>query len=204
MDLLREMILSGELAPGDRLRQDELAARFDVSSTPICEAIQQMVAEGVLSHSPYHGVQIAEITLEDIREIYFIRSAVKELATRTAVPNLRITDVKHLHEYKAAIRQSVEAADFQTLRKLNYEFHWLIYYTAGMQHLSQIIRGLWLKSPWDRLHGMPNRPEEAIIEHERLLKAVYARDAQLSRSWMHEHIEHSAHTLSEYLTERPL
>src|SRR5205823_2477029 len=77
VELLRDAILSGELAPGERLLQEELADRFDVSPTPVREAIQQLVAEGVLSHSPYKGVQVAEVEVEDVQEIYLIRAALE-------------------------------------------------------------------------------------------------------------------------------
>src|SRR5260221_13041955 len=92
VEMLPEAILSGDLAPGDRLLQEELAERFDVSPTPVREAIQQLVAEGVLSHSPYKGVQVADVELETIQEVYLIRGAVEGLATRLAVPNLRISE----------------------------------------------------------------------------------------------------------------
>lgn len=201
VDLLRDTILSGELAPGDRLLQEQLAERFDVSPTPIREAIQQLIAEGVLSHSPYRGVQVAEVTMDDMHEVYLIRSVVEELATRVAVPNLRIVDIQRLHQYQDDIRASVARDDIPTLRKFNYEFHWLIYNTAGMPYLAQIIRNLWLKSPWDTLHVLPTRPQEAIIEHDRILEAIDARDAHLAGTRMREHIELGEKTLSRYLAE---
>lgn len=202
IDLLRDTILSGELAPGDRLLQEQLAARFEVSSTPIREAIQQLIAEGVLSHSPYRGVQVAEVTMDDMHEVYLIRSVTEELATRVAVPNLRIVDVQRLHQYQEGIRTSVAQGDIQTLRKLNYEFHWLIYNTANMPYLAQIIRSLWLKSPWDTLHVLPTRPQEAIEEHERILAAIDAGDTQLAGTRMREHIESGEKTLSRFLAEK--
>src|SRR5690242_4734598 len=90
VELLREAILSGDLGPGDRLTQEELAARFNVSMTPVREAIQQLVAEGVLDQSPYKGVRVVEVSPEDATEIYLMRSVVEALATRIGVPNLRI------------------------------------------------------------------------------------------------------------------
>lgn len=201
-DLLRDTILSGELAPGDRLLQDQLAERFDVSSTPIREAIQQLVAEGVLSHSPYRGVQVAEVTMDDMHEIYLIRSVLEELATREAVPNLRITDVRRLHALQADIRQAVKAGDIPTLRKHNYEFHWLIYNTPGKPYLAQMIRNLWLKSPWDTLHVLPSRPQEAIGEHDQLLAAIDAGDATLAGERMRQHIESGEKTLAHFLANK--
>ena len=142
-DSLREIILAGELRPGDRLLQAQLAERFEVSATPIREAIQQLVAEGVLSHSPYKGVQVAIVQLAEMHEIYLIRSALEPLATRIAVPNLRISDVNQLHSFQEAIRASVETDDLETMLKRNYDFHWLIYNAAAMPHLSSILRNLW-------------------------------------------------------------
>ena len=69
LSVLREAILSGEFSPGERLLQDELAERFDVSSTPVREALRELVAEGVLTHSPHKGVRVAEVDPESQQEI---------------------------------------------------------------------------------------------------------------------------------------
>lgn len=198
-DLLRDVILAGELLPGERLLQDQLARRFEVSPTPVREAIQQLVAEGVLVHSPYKGVQVAEANMEDVHEVYLIRSVVEELATREAVPNLRIVDVRRIHELHDSIRRAVEQDDRQTVRKHNFELHWLIYGACGLPHLIQMIRTLWIKSPLDTLHVLPTRPQEAVVEHARLLQAIDAGDAELAGQRMREHIQNGEQTLARHL-----
>jgi DNA-binding GntR family transcriptional regulator len=200
VELLREIILSGELVPGERLLQEELAERFEVSPTPIREAIQQLVAEGVLSHSPYRGVQVAEVRLEDMQEVYLIRSVTEELATRIAVPNLRIADVKQLHGYQDQLRAALEASDLRSVRKINQEFHMLIYRTAEMPLLYQMIRNLWTKSPWDTLYVLPNRAPHASDEHQRILAAIDAGDAEQAGHFMRLHIESGYTELSHYLS----
>jgi DNA-binding GntR family transcriptional regulator len=199
VELLRETILSGELVPGERLLQEELAERFDVSPTPIREAIQQLIAEGVLSHSPYRGVQVAEVRLDHMHEVYLIRGVTEELATRLSVPNLRIADVKQLHAYQDQLRQALQADDLRQVRKLNQELHMLIYRTAEMPLLFQIIRNLWAKSPWDTLYVLPSRAAHAIEEHERILEAIDAGDADKAGLYMRAHIEHGYAALSDYL-----
>jgi DNA-binding GntR family transcriptional regulator len=201
IELLREIILTGELGPGERLLQEELAERFDVSPTPIREAIQQLVAEGILNHSPYRGVHVAEVSLEDVQEIYLIRSVVEELATRMAVPNLRIKDLQQLEAYHQTIKARVAQGADQDLRKINYEFHMLIYETAQMPELMRIIRGLWMKSPWDSLRVLPTRATEAIAEHQAILDAIQQGNAHLAGEKMRLHILHGAQTLSAYLSE---
>ena len=198
-EILREAILSGELAPGERLLQERLAERFEVSPTPIREAVQQLVAEGVLSHSPYRGVQVAEVRLEDVQEIYLIRSVIEELATQMAVLNLRILDVRQLQLYQNEIKAHVENNDLTALRKLNYEFHMLIYSASHMPFLMNMIRILWTKFPWDILHVLPQRAQSAIEEHQAILNAINEGDAELAGKLMRLHIENGSFALRAYL-----
>jgi DNA-binding GntR family transcriptional regulator len=202
VEILRDAILSGEIQPGERLLQEELAERFKVSPTPVREAIQQLVAEGVLSHSPYKGVQVAEVNLDDVREVYLIRSVVERLATRVAVPNLRIVDVQRLHALQKEIEAQVEGTDRSQLLRLNREFHMLIYESAGMPQLIQIIKTLWIKSPWDTLFVVPNRAQKVVLEHNQILSAIDRGDHELAGQYMQEHIENGAAMLSDYLASR--
>lgn len=201
VEIMREAILSGELVPGERLLQEELAERFEVSPTPIREAIQQLVAEGVLSHSPYRGVQVAEVRLGEVREVYLIRSMLEELATQMAVLNLRIVDVRQLRTYQEEIRKRVENNDLLALRKLNYEFHMLIYKAADMPLLLHMIRTLWTKFPWDTLHVLPDRAQNATEEHQRILDAINEGNAELAGEQMRLHIESGSTALHEYLSK---
>jgi DNA-binding GntR family transcriptional regulator len=199
VEILRDAILSGELQPGERLLQEELAERFNVSPTPVREAIQQLVAEGVLSHSPYKGVQVAEVRLEDVREVYLIRSVVEQLATRLAVPNLKISDVQRLHAIQTEIEAEVKKEERGALLKLNHEFHMRIYEAADAPQLYQIIRTLWLKSPWDTMFVVPNRANMVIEEHRRIIEAIDQGTADLAGQRMQEHIEQGTRMLTDYL-----
>jgi DNA-binding GntR family transcriptional regulator len=199
VEVLRDAILSGELQPGARLLQEELAERFQVSATPVREAIQQLVAEGILSHNPYRGVQVAEVRLEDVKEIYLIRGMVERLATRCGVPNLRIADVQRLHSIEREIEAGVGQTGETPLLKLNREFHMLIYEAAAMPQLMQIIKTLWIKSPWDTLFVVPNRQQMVVEEHRRILEAIDRGDAEGAGEAMQQHIEQGAAALSNYL-----
>jgi DNA-binding GntR family transcriptional regulator len=201
VDLLRDAILSGELVPGERLLQEELAERFQVSPTPVREAIQQLVAEGILSHSPYKGVQVAEVREEDMREVYLIRAALERLATEHGVPNLKISDVKRLNELERDIEAIVEHGERGALVKLNREFHMLIYEATGMPQLIQMVKTVWIKSPWDTLFVVPNRARQIMEEHRALLDAIGKGDAELAGRCMETHINRGAMALTGYLEE---
>ncbi len=201
VDLMRDIILSGELVPGERLLQEELAEKFEVSATPIREAVQQLVAEGVLIYSPYKGVQVAEIRMEDVREVYLIRAEMEKLATQMAVLNLKISDVRQLRQIQTQIEQQLATQDLTPLRKLNQEFHMLIYAAADMPILYQLIRNLWTRFPWDTLHVLPNRAAASAQEHQRILAAIDQEDADLAAQAMRDHVLLSATALEKYLAE---
>jgi DNA-binding GntR family transcriptional regulator len=202
VEILRDAILSGELQPGERLLQEELAERFNVSPTPIREAIQQLTAEGVLSHSPYRGVQVAEIDLHEVQEVYLIRGVLERLATRLAVPNLKLSDVQHLRTLHAELEAEVEKGEPASLLKINREFHMLIYDAASAPTLHQMIKSLWIKTPWDTPLVIPNRTRMMVEEHRRILDAINSADAELAGQAMQDHIETVASTLANYLKNR--
>ena len=202
-DMLRDAILSGELEPGARLFQEQLAERYEVSPTPVREAIQQLVAEGALRHSPYKGVQVAEVNLAEAREIYLIRAALEGLATRLAVPNLRISEIQRLHAIQAEISTLAEDGDVALIRKLNFEFHMLIYAAADAPQLNHIIKSLWVKSPWDTLGVIPNRPGMIVQEHQSVIDAIARGNAEQAGAAMKAHIERVEISLSEYLSRNP-
>ena len=201
VDILREAIMSGELEPGERLLQEELAQRFNVSPTPIREAIRQLVAEGILDHSPHKGVQVTEVKLEDVREIYLIRGALEALAAHLAVPRLSQADIQRLHVLQDQIEAQIELGELTALRKLNFEFHMLIYEATGLTQLNQIIRNLWTKFPWDTLHVLPDRASMSAQEHRLIIQAIEAGNAKLAGQRVQEHIDAASATLTEYLSK---
>lgn len=199
VEIIREAILSGELKPGERLLQGELAERLDVSPTPIREALRELEAEGILDHSPHKGVRVAEVKPEDVREIYLIRGVLEALATRLAVPRFDSSTIQRLDALQAQIEAYIEEGQLRELRKLNYELHMLIYQVAGLSELLRIIRSLWSKFPWDTLHVLPGRAAESAEEHRELIRAIKGGDAQLAGQRMQAHIENGSRALIEYL-----
>lgn len=202
VEIIREAILSGEMEPGKRLRQDKLAEQFSVSSTPIREALRQLAAEGILDATPRKGVRVAEVSLNnlrDVREIYLIRSALESLATRMAVPYLNSAHIQRLTALQAEMEAETESGQLRKLRRPNYDFHMLIYKAADTPQLLQLIRNLWTKFPWDTLHVLPGRASSTAEEHRRIIQAIAEWNAKLAGQFMQEHIDNAAAALTEYL-----
>lgn len=199
VESIREAVLSGELQPGERLEQDKLALRFSVSPTPVREALRQLEAEGVVDYNPHRGVRVAEVDWRDVREIYLIRGTLEALATRLAVSYLNNSHIQVLNALLDQMEQLIEQGQLKKLRKLNYEFHMLIYRAPEMPQLLHLIRNLWTKFPWDTLNVIPGRALMSVQEHRNLVQAIRDGNARLASQLMQEHIEHGAGTLTEYL-----
>jgi DNA-binding GntR family transcriptional regulator len=202
VEILREAVLTGEFTSGARLLQDDLAERFNTSSTPIREALRQLQAEGILEHSPYRGVQVAEVKMEDVREVYMVRAVMESFVTRLAVPYLNHARVEQLRALQAQMREYVANNELPNLRRTNYEFHLLIYEAANMPYSIKIIKTLWAQSPWDALYVLPGRAPKSLEEHERILDAIADQDAKLAGQRIQEHIEYAASALADYV-DRP-
>jgi DNA-binding GntR family transcriptional regulator len=199
VETLRDAVLTGEYESGERLLQEELAERFNTSSTPIREALRQLQAEGILEHNPYRGVQVAEVNLEDVREIYLIRSAIESFVTRFAVPYLNNAYLERLRGLQGQMREYVASGQLQDLRKANYEFHLIIYEAARMPHSLKIIKNLWAQCPWDALYVLPGRAPKSLAEHDKILEAIANQDSKLAAQHVQEHIEYAATALAKFI-----
>jgi DNA-binding GntR family transcriptional regulator len=199
VEVLRDAVLMGEFGSGERLLQEELAERFNTSSTPIREALRQLQAEGILEHSPYRGVQVAEVRMDDVREIYMLRAVLESFVTRLAVPYLNNAYLEQLRAMQSQMRAFVATNEVQGLRKTNYEFHLLIYEVARMPHSVKIIKNLWAQCPWDALYVLPGRAPKSLDEHEMILAAIADQDAKLAGQRVQEHIEYAATALANYV-----
>lgn len=202
VETLREAVLTGEFGSGERLLQDELAERFNTSSTPIREALRQLQAEGILEHSPYRGVQVAEVKMEDVREIYMVRAVMESFVTRLAVPYLNSARIAQLRELQAQMRGIVGSGQIKGLRKVNYEFHSLIYEAAALPYSLKIIKNLWAQSPWDALYVLPGRAEKSLDEHDRIIEAIAEQNPTAAGLRVQEHIDNAAAALADYIDRR--
>lgn len=201
IELLREAIVTGKYVPGERILQDELIERFNFSATPIREALQQLEAEGVLEHCPHKGVRVADVHLEEVKEIYQIRVVLEALATRLAVPYLSNSDFEQLQKLEKEIETHIEKGALYELSLINYRFHMLIFEATNMSELCRIIQSLWTKFPMDTLHILPGRAKKAAKEHRLIIDSLKSGDADLASKRAQEHIEHAFVSLSEYLTQ---
>jgi DNA-binding GntR family transcriptional regulator len=198
--LLRDEILSGTLSPGMRLRQNDTAHRFGVSSTPVREAFAQLEAEGLIRIDPHRGAVVFRPTVSDLVEFYEIREALESLAVRQAIPHL---DDRRLEELQSLIVTMRKTEDAAAWRKLNDEFHLKIYERADRPRLSSMIESLRdASTPYIHInvagHAHGGRADEV---HQRILDACVAGDPDAAEAAIREHLQSAADRLVAFLSQ---
>lgn len=206
---LRQDITSGRIAPGGRLEQRDIAARYGTSPTPAREALMRLAAEGILVHTPNAGMTVAEIgsdRIEELNEIFLLRKAVESMVTGRAheyITRARVAELQRIH---AAFTEATEERDLAGLRTLNYSFHMQIYRTAAGDRIMRMIEQLWMLFPWDTVawNNAYMAPDErqGVLEHGAVLDALAGGTAEEAADAMAEHIAKSYRYLVLYLSRR--
>jgi DNA-binding GntR family transcriptional regulator len=199
-DSLRQAIASGRIKRGQRLRFSELIEDLGVSATPIREALRILATEGLVSMESHREVRVTEFTAEDALEIYEIRSMLESQATRQAVPKLTPEHVRFLEDLHAAMKRGVGANDLREVPELNARWHHTIYAASASKYLHFMIQKLWAWFPWD-IWLIPDRAGKSMDEHEGILEAIRAGDADEAGERMRAHILSGRFSVVSHLRE---
>jgi DNA-binding GntR family transcriptional regulator len=197
---LRDEIQEGVLGPGTRLRQNEIAARFGVSTTPVREAFAQLAVEGLVRIDPHRGAVVFHPTLEDLVEYYEIREALETLAVSNAAEAMTPALAKELTDHIDRMRRTKNPRRWL---QLNDEFHLKLYACAGRPRLSALIANLRdASNPYIYMFVADTKPiDEANDEHEAIVAACVAGDHEAAERAIRDHLRHTAQALAEQLPQ---
>lgn len=188
---LQEMIFTGELAPGSPLSVPALAARLNVSRTPVREAVQQLIFEGLATHTRNAGARVTLLDDEAVKAVFDVREVLDGLAAHHATLIAGNAVVEQLRKMVQVQRELLEeTADRQRDAKLDLEFHTLIRDTAGNRPLSDALARLDGQSHLYRadMWGTELNRRLAVGEHERIVAAIEAGDAEEARAAACAHV----------------
>lgn len=209
VEQIRNAIQNGELKPGQKLRQEELAARFQISSTPVREALRKLEAEGLVKSVPHQGVYVARLSLEELEEHYRLRVLLECYATRLAVEKLRqeptrcAATLSDLGGFQAELKSALEQERRAETITINHSLHLRLYEEAHSPRLKQMITDLWKQLPFNSLSLVEGRAEQAYLEHEELFGAIRSGDATIAEQIIRRHIEISGRAFDHYLRTLP-
>jgi DNA-binding GntR family transcriptional regulator len=177
---VRLAIVTGELRPGERVNQEDVAAGLGVSVAPLREALATLEREGQVTYLPRRGYFVTELDLGDLEEIYALRAALEGPLARDAVHAL---DEEAVRRVTSAARDCVDAAeqaDVAAELEANRRFHFGILEAAGRPHAMRLVRLLWDSTEAYRAlyYNSPDERRESIAAHDRVLAAIADRDAE--------------------------
>ena len=189
---LRQAILRGELKPGERLMEIQLANKLGVSRTPIREAIRKLELEGLVLMIPRKGAEVAEITEKNMRDVLEVRKALEELAVQLACDKITKEEIE---EMKKA------AEDFKKIAEADVRFHDIIYMATDNQKLIQLLNNL--REQMYRYRVEYLKREEAhpqlIAEHAAIIEYISKGEKKAATDIMCKHIDNQVTTVIDVI-----
>mgnify|MGYP005884879629 FL=1 len=187
---LRQAILRGEMEPGERLMEIQLAQKLGVSRTPIREAIRKLELEGLVIMIPRKGAEVAHITEKDMRDVLEVRATLEELVVALACKN--VTDEK-LAELKAAnklFETAIVSKDVVNIVDADVHFHDIIYTMTDNARLIQIINNLREQMYRYRLEYVKDARTHSILisEHNDIIRQLADKDVEKAKVIVRQHI----------------
>lgn len=197
---VRQTIHSGELVPGKRIDQAEVARQFGSSIVPVREALARLQADGLVRIVPHRGAFVEQMSPEDLAEVYQMRELLESEAGGLAAARLDDAAVVDLTAIVQRMDEATGREDYPALFALNREFHFIIYGAAGRRQLFQLIRQLWDQGDhYRRVYTeSPERARTSLAEHRAILDACQRRDAAALSTIIRYHVHQTIVGLSEY------
>lgn len=187
---LRELIVNGSFAPGQRLTLTELATVCGMSHMPVREAQVRLQREGLLESEPHKGMRVVELSLKDARDLFAIRTELEGLAAYSACAAGDTGLVGDLDTINKRFVAAFGAADLSAMGAANLAFHERILQAADNTQLKRLLADVWTASLRYRLGYklIPGRAQSTIAEHAQIIAALRTGDPERARAAAREHI----------------
>lgn len=201
---LREAILKGELKPGERLMELQLASKLGVSRTPIREAIRMLEQEGLAVTMPRKGAEVAKMTLKDMEDVLEVREALDELAAKIACTKINDEQLAKLKAIGNEFKSSLASGDVKKIAEQDVKFHDAIYEATENSKLITLlnnIREQMYRYRVEYLKDSKNYPV-LISEHDAMVSALEARDKEMISQAMHMHVVNQAEAVKQVIQQQ--
>ncbi len=189
-DGLRDQVLRGELAPGQRLVEADLAHQFGVTRASVRSALIELASEGIVERPQHRGARVRVVTLDEAIEITECRMALEGLCAAKAAERSTGPTAEELLTLVRAMREVVAAGDVLAYSSLNHQLHQRIREISGQRTAAQTIerlRGQSVRHQF-QLALQPGRPAASLLEHERVVAAIVSRDPAAAEQAMRAHL----------------
>ena len=198
---LRQAILRGELKPGERLMEIQLANKLGVSRTPIREAIRKLELEGLVLMIPRKGAEVAEITEKSLRDVLEVRRALEELSVQLACEKITKEEIRELERVAKEFQQVVKSSDITEIAEVDVRFHDIIYTATDNQKLIQLLNNLREQMYRYRVEYLKRDGvfPQLIAEHEAIIRHIENNEKEKATEVMCRHIDNQVEAVIDVI-----
>lgn len=203
-DVLMNAIMRGQLSPGERLLEVQLAEEMGVSRTPVREAIRRLELEGFVVMLPRKGAYVAGLSIDDVENVYEIRTALETLAVRLAAQRMVDEDYRQLDELVERMQATWQEGDVDAWVKLDANFHELLYRFSRNDRLVQLMSNVMEQISRYRILSLANVEvrHNSLAEHQEVISALRLRDSEEAAAAAARHIENTKLSLVKMLENK--
>ena len=196
---LRQAILKGELAPGERLMEIQLAEKLGVSRTPIREAIRKLELEGLVLMIPRKGAEVAEITEKSLRDVLEVRRALEELAVELVCEKITDEQIQDLKDAAEEFKESLKDGDITRIAEADVKFHDVIYMATDNQKLIQLLNNLREQMYRYRVEYLKRSDfhQQLIDEHEEIIETIESGQKDRAVQVVCQHVDNQVEAVMD-------
>ena len=201
---LRQAILRGELKPGERLMEIQLANKLGVSRTPIREAIRKLELEGLVLMIPRKGAEVAEITEKNMLDVLEVRRALEELAVKLACERITEEEIQELKDAADAFQKILSEKDITKIAEADEAFHDVIFKSTGNDRLIQLLNSLREQMYRYRLEYLKREEyhPQLLEEHQQIIDRITRKDQSEAAELIDRHIGNQEDVMLENIRQK--
>lgn len=198
---LRKAILRGELKPGERLMEIQLANKLGVSRTPIREAIRKLELEGLVLMIPRKGAEVAQITEKNMQDVLEVRKALEELSVQLACERITPEQVEEMKLAAEEFRKVLKSGDVTKIAEADVKFHDIIFAATNNQRLITLLNNLREQMYRFRVEYLKQKEcyPQLLEEHDKLIALISGGEVEEACELMGRHIDNQASTVSDVI-----
>ena len=201
---LRQAILRGELKPGERLMEIQLANKLGVSRTPIREAIRKLELEGLVLMIPRKGAEVAKITEKNMLDVLEVRRALEELAVKLACERITEEEIQELKDAADAFQKTLSEKDITKIAEADEAFHDVIFKSTGNDRLIQLLNSLREQMYRYRLEYLKREEyhSQLLEEHQQIIDRITRKDQSEAAELIDRHIGNQVDVMLEMIRHK--
>ncbi|MFT4201534.1 GntR family transcriptional regulator [Gordonia sp. (in: high G+C Gram-positive bacteria)] len=201
---VRELIISGNVLPGDFLRTEPIAAAVGVSNTPVREGLLILAGEGFVELVPRRGFVVSAFSPQDVRDLFWAQAAFAAELTRRAAENVTDEQLDHLRAVLAEHERALKDGDDEATVRCGHDFHRTINIAADSRRLAMMLGGIVKQLPNRFYNDIEGHNDDTMAAHPRIIEALAERNGDLAAELMRAHIMSGADELIAQLAKQGL